>query len=254
PDGPPVTELWTEREQLAAVLFTSGSSGAPKGVLHTQATLAYKATLMARVHELGVDDCVLMPAPGAHISGLLNGVTLPGVVPFRTVFMARWDPELALDLIERERVTFMVVPPTFFVGLMQAPGFTPDRAASLRLISSGGAGVIVACVEKASQRLGAVVKRTYGSTEAPTVATSTGTDADADAHRHDGHAIGAVELRVVDGELRVRGPEVCVGYLDREQSADAFDADGWFRTGDLATLDAGGWLTIVGRLKDVIIR
>jgi cyclohexanecarboxylate-CoA ligase len=254
PVGAPVTEPWTDREQLAAVLFTSGSSGAPKGVLHTQATLAYKATLMARVHDLGADDCVLMPAPGAHISGLLNGVTLPGVVPFRTVFMARWDPELALDLIERERVTFMVGPPTFFVGLMQATGFTRDRVASLRLVSSGGAGVSVAFVEEASQRLGAIVKRTYGSTEAPTVATSTGTDRVADAHRHDGHAIGAVELRVVDGELRVRGPEVCVGYLEPEQNALAFDADGWFRSGDLATLDPEGWLTIVGRLKDVIIR
>ena len=67
-----------------------------------------------------------MPAPGAHISGLLNGITLPGVVPFRTVFMARWDPEAALDLIERERVTFMVGPPTFFVSLMQAPRLRAD--------------------------------------------------------------------------------------------------------------------------------
>jgi cyclohexanecarboxylate-CoA ligase len=254
PDGPPVSDLWTDREQLAAVLFTSGSSGTPKGVLHTQATLAYKAALMAEVHALRPDDCVLMPAPGAHISGLLNGVTLPGVVPFRTVFMARWDPELALDLIERERVTFMVGPPTFFVSLMQAPRFAPERVESLRLISSGGAGVSVAFVEEASAVLGAVVKRTYGSTEAPTIATSTGADSLEVAHIHDGHAIGEVELRVVDGELRVRGPEVCVGYLDPAQNDDAFDADGWFRTGDLATLDAAGWLTIVGRLKDVIIR
>jgi cyclohexanecarboxylate-CoA ligase len=254
PDGAPVDDVWTDREMLAAVLFTSGSSGAPKGVLHTQATLAYKATLMARVHDLGVDDCVLMPAPAAHISGLLNGITLPGVVPFRTVFMARWDPEVALELIERERVTFMVGPPTFFVGLMQAPGFRTDRVTSLRLVSSGGAGVSVAFVEEASQRLGAVVKRTYGSTEAPTVATSTGSDPLAGAHNHDGHAIGAVELRVVDGELQVRGPEVCVGYLDAGQNAGAFDAEGWFRTGDLATINAAGWLSIVGRLKDVIIR
>jgi cyclohexanecarboxylate-CoA ligase len=253
PDGPPVSELWTDREQLAAVLFTSGSSGAPKGVLHTQATLAYKATLMASVHDLRADDCVLMPAPCAHISGLLNGVTLPGVVPFRSVFMARWDPELALRLIERERVTFMVGPPTFFVSLMQAPGFTRDRVDSLRLISSGGAGVSVAFVEEASAVLGAVVKRTYGSTEAPTIATSTASDPADAAHRHDGHAIGSVELRVVDGELRVRGPEVCLGYLDAAQNSDAFDDDGWFRTGDLATLD-GEWLTIVGRVKDVIIR
>ena len=254
PVGPPVTECWTDREQLAAVLFTSGSSGAPKGVLHTQATLAYKAALMADVHALGTDDCVLMPAPGAHISGLLNGITLPGVVPFRTVFMARWDPETALDLIEREHVTFMVGPPTFFVSLMQAPGFAPARVESLRLISSGGAGVSVAFVEEASAMLGAVVKRTYGSTEAPTIATSTASDARGAAHTHDGHAIGSVELRVDDGELLVRGPEVCVGYLDADQSSAAFDADGWFHTGDLATLDAEGWLAIVGRLKDVIIR
>ena len=95
---------------------------------------------MPHEHEC-TSDCVLMPAPAAHISGLLNGITLPGVVPFRTVFMARWNPEVALDLIERERVTFMVGPPTFFVSMMQSPGFSPERVASMRLISSGGAGV-----------------------------------------------------------------------------------------------------------------
>jgi acyl-CoA synthetase (AMP-forming)/AMP-acid ligase II len=253
PVGPAVSECWTGNEQLAAVLFTSGSSGNPKGVLHTQATLAYKATLMADVHGMDADDCVLMPAPGAHISGLLNGVTLPGVVPFRTVFMARWDPEVALAAIERERVTFMIGPPTFFVSLMNAPGFSPARVESLRLISSGGAGVSLAFVEEASSVLGAIVKRTYGSTEAPTIATSIASDALADSRTHDGRAVGSVELRVADGELLVRGPEVCVGYLDDDQNADAFDADGWFHTGDLATLGSG-WLNIVGRLKDVIIR
>jgi acyl-CoA synthetase (AMP-forming)/AMP-acid ligase II len=197
---------------------------------------------------------VVMPAPLAHVSGLLNGVTLPGVVPFTSVLMARWDPAAALDLIERERVSFMIGPPTFFVSLMNGPGFTADRVASLQLVSSGGAGVTEAFVDEASERLGCVVKRTYGSTEAPTVATSSpGDDADS-ARRHDGRAIGAVELRVDGfGELLVRGPEVCCGYVDAAQTDAAFTADGWFRTGDLATLD-GDWLTIVGRLKDVIIR
>jgi len=138
--------------------------------------------------------------------------------------------------------------------LMQAPAFTRERVRSLRLVSSGGAGVSVAFVEEAAETLGAVVKRTYGSTEAPTIATSGATDAGDAARVHDGHAIGAVELRIVEGELHVRGPEVCVGYLDAAQNADAFDRDGWFRTGDLATIDGDGWLNIVGRVKDVIIR
>ncbi len=244
PTGDPVGEAWTESPHtcVAAVLFTSGSSGAPKGVLHTQATLAYKAVQMQSAHGLGPGDRVLMPAPGAHISGLLNGITLPGVVPFPAVFMARWDPEAALTLIEREHVTFMVGPPTFFVSMMQAPGFTPERVASLRLISSGGAGVGAVFVAEASAAFGARVKRTYGSTEVPTIIT-------------DGHTIGSIEVRVDgNGELLARGPEVCAGYLDAAQTAEAFTADGWFRTGDLATIDAAGTIEIVGRLKDVIIR
>jgi len=242
PEGDAVHEQWTDGAVLAAVLFTAGSSGAPKGVLHTQATLAYKAVQMAHEHALGTGDCVLMPAPCAHISGLLNGITLPGVVPFRTVFMSRWDPENALDLIEREQVTFMIGPPTFFVSMMQASGFSPRRVASLRLISSGGAGVSDAFVRTASDAFGARVKRTYGSTEAPTIVT-------------DGHAIGPVELRIDEEtrELLVRGAEICAGYLDPAQTATAFTEDGWFSTGDLATI-TGGVVDIVGRLKDVIIR
>jgi acyl-CoA synthetase (AMP-forming)/AMP-acid ligase II len=246
--------VWRDGTALAAVLHTAGSSGAPKAVLHSQRTLAYKAAQMAAVHGLGPGDCVLMPAPLAHVSGLLNGITLPGAVPFRSVLMRRWDPALALDLIEAEQVTFMIGPPTFFVSLMHAPGFSTERVASLRLVSSGGAGVTEAFVADASQRLGCVVKRTYGSTEAPTIATSRpGDDPDA-ARRFDGRAIGAVELRIdTNGELLVRGPEVCCGYIDAAQTAGAFTAEGWFRTGDLGAL-ADGWLTIVGRIKDVIIR
>jgi len=257
---------WTDGSALGAVLFTSGSTGRPKGVLHTQETLAAKAVQMRTVHGLGPDDAVLMPAPLAHVSGLLNGVTLPGVVPMRAVLMARWDAPHALELIARWKVSFMVGPPTFFVALLDSPACTPDAVRSLRLVSSGGAGVSEAFVEDASTRLDAVVKRTYGSTEAPTVATSCPTDPTPATRRHDGRALGAVELHVADpatgvacaasapGELWVRGPEVCCGYVDAADSAAAFTDDGWFRTGDLATVDASGWLTIVGRIKDVIIR
>jgi cyclohexanecarboxylate-CoA ligase len=220
---------------------------------------------MADAHQLRPDDSVLMPAPLAHVSGLLNAVLVPGAVPMPAHLMARWDPERALQTIETERITFMIGPPTFFVALMGAPDFAPERVESLRLVSSGGAGVTPAFVAEASERLGARVKRTYGSTEAPTVTTSTADDSPTRARQTDGRPVGAVRLRISDpatgraqppstvGELWLRGPELFVGYADAAQTSAALSR-GWFRTGDLATVDDEGWLTVVGRIKDIIIR
>jgi cyclohexanecarboxylate-CoA ligase len=254
--APPVTPAASaaRRADLAVTLFTSGSTGAPKAVLHTQRGLAYKARLMRDVHGLTATDAVLMPAPLAHISGLLNGVLLPGVAGMRTVLMERWDPEEALDLIASERITFMIGPPTFFVTLMGASGFSAERVQSLRLISSGGAGVTPAFVDQARDAFRAVVKRTYGSTEAPTVTTSHRGDPLDRARDTDGRPTGEIELRTGDGgELWLRGPELFVGYADPLQTRTAHARGGWFRTGDLATID-DGWLTVVGRIKDVVIR
>jgi cyclohexanecarboxylate-CoA ligase len=221
---------------------------------------------MVAIHGLRADDAVLMPAPLAHISGLLNGVLVPAAAGMRSVLMEIWDPEAALDLIEHERITFMIGPPTFFVSLMAAPGFRPERVASLRLVSSGGAGVTPAFVTMASERMGCVVKRTYGSTEAPTITTSRSADPPERARDTDGRPTDGIELRVVDpatgvpllppaaGEVWVRGPELFAGYVDELATAAAFAPAGWFRTGDLGHLDEDGWLTIQGRLKDVIIR
>jgi cyclohexanecarboxylate-CoA ligase len=240
---------------IAVVLLTSGSTGAPKAVLHSHRGLAWKARLMTLVHGLHAGDAVLMPAPLAHISGLLNGCLLPRAAGMRARFMDRWDPDRALDLIERERITFMIGPPTFFVDLMGCAAFTRERVSSMRLISSGGAGVTPAFVDEATGAFGCTVKRTYGSTEAPTVTTSHAGDPPERARATDGRATGAVELRVdrESGELLVRGPELFVGYLDRDQTAAAHARGGWFRTGDVATV-SDGWLTVVGRIKDVIIR
>jgi cyclohexanecarboxylate-CoA ligase len=242
-------------DDLAVILFTSGSSGTPKAVRHTRGALDYKARTMVEVHGLTSDDVVLMPAPCAHVSGLLNGVLVPHVAGMDVVFMAKWDPDHALDLIERHHVSYMIGPPTFFVGLMQAPSFTPGRVASMRLVSSGGAGVTPAFVDEASEQLGAVVKRTYGSTEVPSVTTSYAGDPPERARSTDGRVVGDAEIRLAatSGELEVRGPEMFVGYLDERQTREAITDDGWFRTGDLATID-DGWLTITGRLKDVVIR
>ena len=252
-EGAPVDAGRGEPADLAVVLFTSGSTGEPKAALHTNRGLAYKARTMMSAHRLTSDDATLMPAPLAHISGLLNAVLIGGVTPLCVVVMDRWDPERAVSLIERERVSFMIGPPTFFVSLVDTPGYTPERVTTLRLVSCGGAGVTPAFVEQTSATLGARVKRTYGSTEAPTVTTTTPDDSERDARETDGRAVGEVELRLSDHrELLLRGPELFVGYADPDQTAAAFDR-GWFRTGDVARLD-DGWLTIVGRIKDVIIR
>ncbi|MBI2169809.1 MAG: AMP-binding protein [Actinobacteria bacterium] len=262
----PILDPSARPGDLACVLFTSGSTGGPKGVLHTHRGLAGKGLLMEEVHGLRPDDAILMPAPLAHISGLLNAVLNPGVAPMKTVLMDQWSPSAAIDLVEAERITFMIGPPTFFVEMMRSPDFKSERVESVRLLSCGGAGVTPAFVEVAAREFGAVVKRTYGSTEAPTVTTSHANDDAVHARETDGRPTGAVELRVVDpatgddcapgapGELWVRGPELFVGYVDRAETARAHARGGWFKTGDLATVAADGWLTIVGRLKDVIIR
>ncbi len=266
PFGEAVVHGHARPADLAAVLFTSGSSGRPKAVLHTQRGLAWKAALMARVHGLRVTDAVLMPAPLAHISGLLNGVLVPGAAGMKSVFMPRWDAELALHLIEHERISFMIGPPTFFVSLISTTGFASHKVDSLRLVSSGGAAVTPAFVDSASESLECRVKRTYGSTEAPTATTTTDADPLEKARETDGRAVGEVELRVSDpitgernapgrpGELWVRGPELFVGYADPVETAASHARGSWFRTGDLATVDREGWLRIVGRIKDVIIR
>jgi cyclohexanecarboxylate-CoA ligase len=252
---------------LAVALFTSGSTGIPKAVLHTHRGLGYKATTMIVVHGLGPGDAVLMPAPLAHVSGLLNGVLIPQLGGIPAVLMAAWDPDRGLDRIESERVTFMGAPPVFFSQMASSSAFRTERVSSLRLVSTGGASVSPAFVEATADAFDCRVKRTYGSTEAPTVTTSGPDDSLEKARDTDGRGVGEVELEVHDpdtgarrptgesGELWLRGPELFVGYADAGATARVMGLPGgWYRTGDLGVLDEAGWLRVVGRLSDIIIR
>jgi acyl-CoA synthetase (AMP-forming)/AMP-acid ligase II len=251
---------------IAVALLTSGSTGSPKVVLHSHRGLSTKALTMVGCHGLRPSDAVLMPAPMAHVSGLLNGILVPSAASMRTVFMDRWDPVEALELISREHISFMIGPPTIFTGLMSVDGFGEAAVTSLRIISSGASAVTPEFVERARAAFGAVVKRTYGSTEAPTLTTSGPEDGPDRARDTDGRATGRdTKIRIVDpfsgvslppsaqGEVQARGPELFVGYADEAHTAEAV-ADGWFKTGDLGVMDEAGYLTIVGRTKDLIIR
>jgi cyclohexanecarboxylate-CoA ligase len=251
---------------LAAVLFTSGSSGVPKAVLHSHRSLAYKARLMARVHGLQPGDSVLAPAPLAHVSGLLNGVLISAAVRGACVILDPWDPEIGLNLLYSERIAFVGAPPIFFSQMAGLNGFDRDRIA-LRLISTGGASVSPAFVDSTTEAYGCRVKRTYGSTEAPTITTSGPDDPYERARDTDGHPVGDAEVEIHDpetgrllesgqvGEIWIRGPELFCGYADPARTEAAIvRRGGWYRSGDLGTLDDGGWLRVTGRLSDTIIR
>ncbi len=253
--------------ELAVALFTSGSTGIPKAVLHTHRGLGYKAMTMIGVHGLGGGDAVLMPAPLAHVSGLLNGVLIPSLGAIPSVLMATWDPDVGLERIEQERVTFMGAPPVFFSQMAASPAFAPHKVASLRLVSTGGASVSPSFVESTAAVFGCRVKRTYGSTEAPTLTTSGPGDPSERARDTDGRVVGEAEVEVHDpdsgvllssgsvGELWLRGPELFAGYADAAQTRSVLARPGgWYRSGDLGALDADGWLRVVGRMSDIIIR
>ena len=249
---------------VAVILFTSGSTGNPKAVLHSHRGLAYKAHSMVAAHGLGTDDVALMPSPLAHVSGLLNSVLVPGAAGMPVVLMERWDAERAAVLAGRHRASFMIGPPTIFLSLMDVTGYR-KQVEHLRIVSCGAMGVTPEFIDTAREGLGALVKRTYGSTEAPTVTTSGWWDPPDKARDTDGHSVGGATLRIVDpssgrplavgvrGEVEVRGPELFIGYGDPAQTRDAVHR-GWFATGDLGVLDDDGWLTIGGRLKELIIR
>jgi cyclohexanecarboxylate-CoA ligase len=255
-------------DAIALLMYTSGTTAQPKGVLHTHNSLAAEVLSLERVHQLTPADRTLMPSPLTHISGVLHGILTPAVLGTSVVLMERWEALRALELIAAEGVTYMVGAPTFLQELVAATDreSSPRDYSSLRLFSCGGAGVSPALVQRARERFPhCVAKRVYGSTEFPTLTTTDAADALTRGIDSEGRPIWPAEVRMADavghalpagaeGEVQGRGPECFAGYLETTLNDDAFTADGWFRTGDLGVVDTAGYLRITGRLKEIIIR
>lgn len=262
--APTPTSPLCRPEDAAVVLTTSGSSGAPKSVIHSHRTLATKARQMSVLHGTTADDAVLVPAPLSHMAGLLHAVLHPLGTGAKAVIMPRWNAEHALELIRDERVTMMFGPPIYTLGVGAALGFTAEAVSSIRLVSSGATAITESYVRDVAQTFGAVVKRTYGSTECPIACTAYPGDEPQRFWSTDGRAAPDLELQIRDGEGRLlsagetgeiwlRGPELCDGYLDADMTAETF-VDGWMRTRDLGTIDGDGYLTVAGRVSGLIIR
>jgi cyclohexanecarboxylate-CoA ligase len=249
---------------ILALLYTSGTTADPKGVLHSHNTLLCECRSMARNHALGEADVLVMASPVSHISGLLFGIMLPVFVGGTSVLMERWDAARFLDLVCREGGTFTAGATPFLQGVVEA--WRPNAAPSLRAFPCGGADVPPELIRRAARELGIRTGRGYGSTEFPSIVSSAGPDVpEAKRALTDGRPIppNVIELRDLDGravavgeegEIWARGPELFLGYRDSTLDVDAFDSRGFFRTGDLGRLDPEGWLTVTGRVKDVIVR
>jgi acyl-coenzyme A synthetase/AMP-(fatty) acid ligase len=251
-------------DDVSAVFYTSGTTADPKGVLHTPSTLGGLIHGHRLVFGVHADDRSLIGFPLMHIGGIVMFLQLQLANASSTVFMDGFDPALAVELIERWRVTGAGGPPAILQAIMAAPNFTPERMRSVRSSGSGAADVSPELIRTVARRFGAFAYRSYGMTECPMFTTSRPGDPEEKCVETDGRPMPGCTARLVDeagrpvppgaeGEIEAFGPQLCVGYLDPALNA-AFTADGFFRTGDLGVMDADGYLRITGRRKDIIIR
>lgn len=251
---------------IKLLMYTSGTTGPAKGVLHTHNTIGAEIANFIRFLGLDADDVVLMPSPLGHVTGYLYGIQLPVTLGGPVVLMDAWDVAAAADLIDRYKVTFTIGATPFLQELAQFAAANQRPLPSLRYFPSGGAPVPPEVIHRANAALyGCTAFRLYGSTEAPTVTLGVPDPARADlGATTEGFVVGH-EVVLTDpdgeevaigeeGEIRTRGAEVCVGYADFSENAAAFDDNGYFRTGDLARMTPEGCLVITGRSKDLIIR
>lgn len=254
-------------DDIADILFTSGTSGRPKGVLTRHSQTVSAAASWSAIGEVTADDRYLVISPFFHSYGYKVGV-LVGLLHGCTLYpVAVFDPDAALDLIAAERITMIPGAPAIFLGLLESPKFASTDTSSLRFANTGAANVPVALVERLQTELSFdLVITAFGMTECVVATMCRRGDSDETIATTCGRAIDHMEAVIADpetgehlpagaeGELLLRGPQVMQGYLDDpEATAQAIDTDGWLHTGDVGVLDQNGYLRITDRLKDMYI-
>ncbi|EIG6410203.1 medium-chain fatty-acid--CoA ligase [Escherichia coli] len=262
---PLTTAITTHGDELAAVLFTSGTKGLPKGVMLTHNNiLASERAYCARLN-LTWQDVFMMPAPLGHATGFLHGVTAPFLIGARSVLLDIFTPDACLALLEQQRCTCMLGATPFVYDLLNVLEKQPADLSALRFFLCGGT-TIPKKVARECQQLGIKLLSVYGSTESSPHAVVNLDDPLSRFMHTDGYAAAGVEIKVVDdarktlppgceGEEASRGPNVFMGYFDEpELTARALDEEGWYYSGDLCRMDEAGYIKITGRKKDIIVR
>lgn len=259
------TAITTHGDELAAVLFTSGTEGLPKGVMLTHNNiLASERAYCARLN-LTWQDVFMMPAPLGHATGFLHGVTAPFLIGARSVLLDIFTPDACLALLEQQRCTCMLGATPFVYDLLNVLEKQPADLSALRFFLCGGTTIPKKVARECQQR-GIKLLSVYGSTESSPYAVVNLDDPLSRFMHTDGYAAAGVEIKVVDdarktlppgceGEEASRGPNVFMGYFDEpELTARALDEEGWYYSGDLCRMDEAGYIKITGRKKDIIVR
>lgn len=252
-------------DELAVMMFTSGTTGSPKGVMHTTNTLMACNNSLAGRFELDADDVLFGCSPLSHMVGyaavMLLGIRLGATIVLQDI----WEAGLGVALVAAEGVTYIPASTPFLSDICDTVSGGATRPSRLRSFLCGGAPIPPSLIERAGRELNLKVCSLWGMTESLSSTLTEPTRASEKSAKSDGRPLDGVEVRVVDllqrrpvpvgetGELLVRGAQMFIGYYNRPDLT-TFDAEGWFDTGDLAYLDDEGYIRINGRSKDVLIR
>ncbi|MEY5029771.1 MAG: hypothetical protein RLZ63_2086, partial [Pseudomonadota bacterium] len=253
-------------DDITQLIYTSGTTGEPKGVMHSANTVMANIIPYAERLQLDAEDVVLMASPMAHQTGFMYGLMMPIMLKASAVLQDIWEPKKAVEVINTEKASFTMASTPFLTDLTRAVTENKTPVPTLKTFLCAGAPIPGPLVEQARAALGTKIVSAWGMSENGAVTLIQLDDPDERAFTTDGVALPGVELKVVEsdasgpalpagspGKLYVRACSNFGGYLKRAH-LNGTDAEGWFDTGDLASMDAQGYIRITGRSKDVIIR
>ncbi|MCV7114758.1 class I adenylate-forming enzyme family protein [Mycolicibacterium setense] len=242
-------------DEPSFVLFTSGTTAKPKGVVHSLSTLQKASANYIAAAGLGARDRIFLISPLASVTGVVQALFIGPMLAVPVVLEDRWDPAATCELLLATGATWYGGPDRLLDRLLDE-AVARDRAVPLRAVYLGGTMLDRRIVERIEDEFGIVVMRAYGSSEVPVSTSGRRTDTLRARHADDGMPLADVEVRLGSAgdpaECCIRGPHTFLGYTDAEADTAAFEGE-WFRTGDIAEV-ADGHVRIVGRIKDIVIR
>ena len=251
-------------DDTAVILYTSGTTGTPKGAELTHANLSSNIQVASELFDASSDDVILGALPLFHVFGQTCGLNVSVKVGSCLTLIPRFDPAKALEMVGRDKVTVFQGVPTMFAAMLHLPGADKYDVTTLRQCASGGAAMPLEVMRGFEEAFNCIILEGYGLSETSPVASFNHPDKERKPGSI-GTPIAGVKMKIMDeqgkdlgvgevGEIVIQGPNVMKGYWQLPEATEAAIVDGWFHTGDLAKTDEDGYFFIVDRKKDMIIR